>query len=80
MAVFGTRMTRDPLSAEARRLIDAAVAAGRIRHIPEGVSGLPVTRLPMKAPEHKAQRMRIARRQKRFERAARKAQGGAAVT
>ena len=30
----------DPLSSEARRLIDAAVADGRVRRIPAGVSGL----------------------------------------
>ncbi len=72
MALFGTRVSRAPLSTEARALIDAAVAAGRITHIPAGVSGLPVKRLPMKAADCKASRMRIARRTLRFERAARK--------
>ncbi len=72
MALFGPRVVRDPLSAEARALIDAAVAAGRITRIPTGVSGLPVKRLPMKAADCKASHMRIARRKLRFERAARK--------
>ncbi|WP_170563099.1 hypothetical protein [Ruegeria atlantica] len=75
MGVFANWQHRDPLSAEARALIDAAVAAGRITRIPAGCSGLPETRPSMTAPEYKARRMRIARRHMKFERAARKREG-----
>ncbi len=82
MALFGPRVARDPLSAEARALIDAAVAAGRITHIPTGVSGLPEirpgARLQMNASAFKAQRRRITARQMKFHRAAQAAAEAAA--
>lgn len=36
------RHTKPSISAEDRRLIDEAVAAGRVTHIPRGVSGIPL--------------------------------------
>ncbi|WP_420585808.1 hypothetical protein [Ruegeria sp.] len=61
----------DPISHEARRLIDDAVAQGRVRRIPTGVSGLPLpgTRT---VKEYRASIRRTQARNIRMERAAKK--------